>query len=52
MSRAQELAEAFAQRSTMTLHYTRVTMTGHIKRALTEELGHGLSLEGMALQAL
>lgn len=52
LPRALALAESFAERTTLTLHYTRVAMTGHIKRALTEELGHGLSLEGMALQAL
>lgn len=51
LGRARALADSFAERATLTLRYTRVVMTGHIKRALTDELGYGLSLEGLALQA-
>ena len=51
LGRARQLADSFAERSTLTLRYTRVAMVGHIKRALAEELGYGLALEGLALQA-
>jgi enoyl-CoA hydratase/carnithine racemase len=51
LPRARALAEDFATKSTLTLRYTRVALTGQLKRALFDELGYGLSLEGMALQS-
>lgn len=50
LDRARQLADGFAQQTTMTLRYTRVAMTEHIKRAVAEGLGYGLALEGLALQ--
>lgn len=51
LPRARALAAELATKSTLTLRYTRVALTGQLKRAMFDELGYGLSLEGMALRS-
>ena len=48
LPRAWELAEQLAQQPILTLRYTRVVLTLHLKRLMQEILGYGLMLEGMA----
>ena len=48
LPRAWELAEQLAQRSTLTLRYTRVVINLYIKRLFQDMLGYGLALEGLA----
>ena len=49
LPRAWALAEELAQRPPLTLHYTRVVLTLHIKRLLQDMLGYGLALEGLGV---
>jgi enoyl-CoA hydratase/carnithine racemase len=49
LDRAWELARRMAQLSPLTLLHTRAALTQSWKRALVEDLGHGLVLEGAAL---
>lgn len=46
--RAWELARQLAERSTLTLRYSRVAMTLNIKRQIQDMLGYGLALEGLS----
>jgi enoyl-CoA hydratase/carnithine racemase len=45
--RAWELAADLTRQDNLTLRYTRVAMTQHIRRRLSDELGYGLALEGL-----
>ena len=47
MPRARELAEQLARQPDTTLRYTRDAVTLPLKRALLENLGYGLALEGL-----
>jgi len=47
MGRAMELAHQIAQKPDTTLRYTRVVLTQQLKRALLDDLGYGLALEGL-----
>ena len=47
LARAWGLAEQLAQQPTLTLRYTRVAVTQHLKRLMHENLGYGLALEGL-----
>ena len=49
MARAWELAEQLNQRPLLSLRYSRVVLTIHLKRLMDEMLGHGLALEGLAM---
>ena len=49
LPRAWALAEELAQRPPLTLRYTRVVLTLHIKRLLQDMLGYGLALEGLGV---
>ncbi len=48
LPRAWELAEQLAQKSPLTLRYTRVAFTMFLKRLLGDMLGYGLAVEGLA----
>jgi enoyl-CoA hydratase/carnithine racemase len=47
LARAWQLAEQIAEKPPLTLRYARVAMTQKIKRALLDDLGYGLALEGL-----
>ncbi|MBJ19417.1 MAG: crotonase [Deltaproteobacteria bacterium] len=49
MARAMELAEQLAALPTLTLRHSRVALTQRWKRLMLENLGYGLSLEGLTL---
>jgi enoyl-CoA hydratase/carnithine racemase len=52
MERARELAEDLATRTPLTLRYTRVALNMLLHRMLHEQVGYGLSLEGLAMLEL
>lgn len=49
MTRAHQIAADMVKIPTLTLRYTRVALVNHLRRTVQQELGYGLSLEGMAL---
>jgi enoyl-CoA hydratase/carnithine racemase len=51
LPRAWELAETIAKRPRLASRYARVALTQPIKRALLDNLGYGLALEGLAMSA-
>ncbi|MDH4144370.1 MAG: enoyl-CoA hydratase/isomerase family protein [Acidimicrobiia bacterium] len=50
MDRARELAATLAEKSDMTLRYSRVVLVEQLKRQMQDLLGYGLALEMLALQ--
>jgi enoyl-CoA hydratase/carnithine racemase len=51
LTRASELAEKIAKRPRLASRYARVALTQPIKRAMLDNLGYGLALEGLAMSA-
>jgi enoyl-CoA hydratase/carnithine racemase len=51
LPRAWELAEQIAKRPRLASRYARVALTQPIKRAMLDNLGYGLALEGLAMSA-
>jgi len=51
LTRAWELAEQIAKRPRLASRYARVALTQPIKRAMLDNLGYGLALEGLAMSA-
>jgi enoyl-CoA hydratase/carnithine racemase len=51
LARAWELAEQIAKRPRLASRYARVALTQPIKRAMLDNLGYGLALEGLAMSA-
>jgi enoyl-CoA hydratase/carnithine racemase/NAD(P)-dependent dehydrogenase (short-subunit alcohol dehydrogenase family) len=51
MTRARQLAELLARQPDTTLRYTRDAVTQPLKRALLDNLGYGLALEGLGAYA-
>lgn len=51
LDRARELAREISTKSTLTLRYTRIALTQRMKKLVLDELGYGLSVEGLALMA-
>lgn len=49
--RAWEIARELAQKPPLMLRYSRVALTQEFKRRIVNDLGYGLSLEGLALLA-
>ena len=49
LPRAWELAEQLAEKSDLTLRYTRVVLTLQLKRQMQDMLGYGLALEGLSI---
>ena len=48
LPRAWELAQQLLQQPDLTLRYSRVAMTIHLKRQMQDMLGYGLAIEGLA----
>jgi enoyl-CoA hydratase/carnithine racemase len=46
LERAWELARVLSAKPILTLRYTRIALTAPLKRALAQDLGYGLALEG------
>jgi enoyl-CoA hydratase/carnithine racemase len=46
-ARAWELARVLARQPDTTLRYTRVAITQQLKRAMLDNVGYGLALEGL-----
>ncbi len=51
LARAWEVARDLARQPDTTLRYTRVALTQRFKRALLDDLGYGLALEGLGAYA-
>jgi enoyl-CoA hydratase/carnithine racemase len=51
LSRAREVAERFLSLPPLVARYTRVATTQNLRRALADDLGYGLALEGLAQSA-
>ena len=51
LPRAWALAAQLAQRPALTLRYSRVLLTQHLKRLMHDLLGYGLALEGLGVAA-
>jgi enoyl-CoA hydratase/carnithine racemase len=49
LPRAWALAELIAQRPVAAARYSRVLLTHEMKKAMHEQLGHGLAVEGLAM---
>ncbi len=49
LPRAWELAEQVAAKPTLTLRYTRICFTLHLKRMMQDMLGYGIALEGLGV---
>ena len=49
MPRARELARELAARPVLQMRYTRVVLTGRVKRLIDESLSNGLAVEGLAI---
>jgi enoyl-CoA hydratase/carnithine racemase len=47
LNRAREIAEEIVKRPTLATRYARVAMTQQLKRAMLDNLGYGLALEGL-----
>ena len=47
LSRAREIAEEIVKRPTLATRYARVALTQQLKRAMLDNLGYGLALEGL-----
>jgi enoyl-CoA hydratase/carnithine racemase len=52
LGRAWELAAKLAQKPPLALRYSRTLLTQPIKKRLLEDLGYGLSVEGLGIQAM
>lgn len=49
LERARQLAAEIAARPALAARYTRVVLTEQIKRAMSDGVGYGLALEGLAI---
>ena len=47
LSRAREIAEEIIKKPTLATRYARVALTQQLKRAMLDNLGYGLALEGL-----
>ena len=47
LSRAREIAEEIVKKPTLATRYGRVALTQQLKRAMLDNLGYGLALEGL-----
>src|SRR5439155_14342142 len=47
LSRAREIAEEIVKRPTLAIRYARVALTQQLKRAMLDNLGYGLAMEGL-----
>src|SRR5712691_4648010 len=47
LSRAREIAEQIVKKPTLATRYARVALTQQLKRAMLDNLGYGLALEGL-----
>jgi enoyl-CoA hydratase/carnithine racemase len=52
LDRAWEIARDWVKKPELTLRYTRVAFTQHIKRRMLDDLGYGLQLEGLGVMSL
>jgi enoyl-CoA hydratase/carnithine racemase len=52
LSRALEIAEEIVKRPTLATRYARVALTQQLKRAMLDNLGYGLALEGLGALSL
>jgi enoyl-CoA hydratase/carnithine racemase len=47
LSRAKEIAEQIVKKPRLATRYPRVALTQQLKRAMLDNLGYGLALEGL-----